>query len=134
MTRTVRLLLVEDSLGDVELVRLGLARAKVEHALTVASDGVEALEVLAGNEADGDRPDLVLLDINLPRMNGHEVLQFIREHEQLRSMPVAILTTSTHDDDVLRAFEHQANAFLQKPLRPEAFLDLLSRLDVDRAD
>jgi len=107
------LLLVEDSPADVELMREGFRRAGVAHELRVARDGAEALEQL--NDDATARPDLVLLDLYLPRVSGLEVLEAIKTDPVLREIPVLVLTTSRSDEDAQRAYQLHANAFISKP-------------------
>ena len=114
----IEILLVEDSPGDVALVQQGLRNGKVLNNLTVVPDGVEAMKYLSAtlDGSGNSRPQLVLLDINLPRKNGHEVLKEIRDNPGLAALPVIVLTTSDHDGDILKAYQHHANAYIQKPL------------------
>jgi CheY-like chemotaxis protein len=108
-----RLLLVEDSTADAILIREALRRVDVEHDIEIATDGVEALARL---RSGGPRPDLVLLDLNLPRMDGRAVLAEIKSDEDLRTIPVIVLTTSGAPSDVAFAYAHHANSFVRKPL------------------
>lgn len=114
--RVPRILLVEDNPGDVVLVRRSLLDLGAPHELEVADDGVEALGRLRrdGRHVDAQPVDLVLLDINLPRMDGHEVLAAMKADTDLRRIPVVVLTSSSADADVLRAYDHHANAYLTK--------------------
>jgi CheY-like chemotaxis protein len=125
------ILLVEDDPGDVMLIREALAEQKVGNALTVVSDGVEAIEYLRGEGAyrNRERPDLVILDLNLPRKNGVEVLGEIKEDPQLATIPVVVLTTSDSEADVKRAYQRHANAFITKPLDFERFKDIVHQID-----
>lgn len=111
-----RILLVEDNPGDVLLIRKGLERAGFANPLDVANDGEEALARLRQRPPfeDAALPDLVLLDINLPKLDGHEVLRRIKEDERLRRLPVIMLTSSEADTDVVRAYDEHANAYLTK--------------------
>ncbi|MFT5285703.1 MAG: CheY-like chemotaxis protein [Planctomycetota bacterium] len=129
--KPIEILLVEDSLGDVELIREGLIRSKLMSNVHVASDGVEAIAYLSGDGDHRDRPlpDLVLLDINLPKKNGHEVLAEMRNDDSLRDIPVVVLTTSDHDSDVLRAYQHHANAYIQKPLSAVEFIQVVQKIE-----
>ena len=126
-TEPIEILLVEDSPGDVELIQHGLRRSKLCSKLHVVSDGEEAMKHLESRSVgpDNKRPDLVLLDIHLPRMNGHEVLRKIRENQRLHTIPVVILTTSDHEDDVMNAYNERANAYIQKPNDAAAFIDTI---------
>ena len=119
----IEILLVEDNPGDVELTREGLALGKINNNLWVAEDGDEALEFLfqRGAHAESPRPDLVILDLNLPRRSGHEVLREMKEHAALRRIPVVILTSSAAEEDVLRAYDLHANCYVTKPVDFEQF-------------
>lgn len=127
----LEILLVEDDPGDVLMTREALEESDVDHALTVASDGVVALDMLlrrAGHEGDG-RPDLVLLDLNLPRVNGFEVLDAIKTDAELRRIPVVVLTTSRDEDHILDCYDRHANAFVNKPVDFDEFLAVVRRID-----
>jgi CheY-like chemotaxis protein len=110
----VRLLLIEDNPGDVGLIREALAPAGSELELAVARDGLEALALLERCEAAA-RPDLILLDLNLPRMDGRELLARLKAHPELRRIPVVVLTSSSAPQDVRRAYDLHANCYLVKP-------------------
>jgi CheY-like chemotaxis protein len=127
----VDVLLVEDSPGDVRLTREAFREANGSVRLHVASDGVEAMAFLRreGVHADAPRPDFILLDLNLPRMDGREVLANIKADEDLRTIPTVILTTSEADADVLRSYELHANAYLRKPVTLEAFEALVKSIN-----
>ena len=130
MTRTaelMRILLVEDSLADIELTLEALSGAKVANEVTVMRDGASALEHLRG--APDEPPDLVILDLNLPRMTGHEVLAALRADEELRRIPVAVLTTSAAEADVARTYDLGANCFLTKPVDVDQFVHVVRSID-----
>ena len=129
--RTVSVLLVEDSPGDVRLTREAFREANVAVELHVASDGVEAMAFLRqeGAHADAPRPDFILLDLNLPRMDGREVLAHIKEDASLKAIPTVILTTSEAEVDILRSYQLQANAYLSKPVQLEAFESLVKSIN-----
>ncbi len=118
LPRPIEILLVEDSPADVLITREAFEDAKLLNALHVVEDGVQALEFLRrqGSYADAPRPDLILLDLNLPRKNGREVLAEIKADPQLKSIPVVILTTSSLDEDVLNAYDLHANCYVIKPV------------------
>jgi two-component system, chemotaxis family, response regulator Rcp1 len=120
-------LLVEDSPGDVRLTREAFREANLSVRLHVTNDGVEAMAFLRreGAARDAPRPDLVLLDLNLPRMDGREVLAQIKTDDELRAIPTIILTTSDAEADIVQSYELQANAFLSKPVRLEDFEGLI---------
>jgi CheY-like chemotaxis protein len=129
--RVVDVLLVEDDPGDVLMTQEAFADHKVHNRLHVVSDGVEAMAFLRkeGSYADATTPDLILLDLNLPKMDGREVLAAIKEDETLRSIPVVILTTSEAEEDVLRSYSLHANAYVTKPVDFERFIDVVRRID-----
>ncbi|WP_435125611.1 response regulator [Halobaculum sp. D14] len=124
-------LLVEDNPGDVRLVEEAFDGGDVDATLHVVGDGVDALDFLhrRGDHADAPRPDLVILDLNLPRKNGDEVLREVREHPEIDYVPVTILTSSTADEDVLSSYEHSANAYLTKPADPDEFIENVRSLE-----
>ncbi len=128
---TINVLLVEDSPRDVRLTREAFRDTNTNVNLSVAIDGLEALGHLRreGAHHDAARPDLILLDLNLPKMNGHEVLAIIKEDEVLRTIPIAILTTSDADIDIAKSYELGANCYLIKPVELDAFQDLVSSIN-----
>jgi len=130
-TEIVNVLLVEDSPGDVRLTRETFREANGSVLLHVASDGVEAMAFLRRENEyrDSPRPDFILLDLNLPRMDGREVLAHIKADASLRMIPTVILTTSDADADVLRSYELNANAYLRKPVTLEAFENLVKSIN-----
>jgi CheY-like chemotaxis protein len=115
--RTVEILLVDDNIGDVVLTKEALKGAEFPNRVSVVRDGCEALEFLrrTGKFANASRPDLILLDINMPRKNGCEVLEEVRSDEDLRLIPIVILTSSEAEDDIRRSYELGANCFVIKP-------------------
>lgn len=127
----VHVLLVEDNPGDVRLTMEAFRDANVSIRLHVASDGVEAMAFLrrTGQHVDAPRPDLVLLDLNLPKMDGREVLGQIKADEELRSIPTVILTTSDAETDIRASYALQANCFLSKPVQLEAFETLVKSIN-----
>jgi CheY-like chemotaxis protein len=129
--RVVDVLLVEDDPGDVLMTQEAFADHKVHNRLHVVSDGVEAMAFLRkeGSHAEAPTPDLILLDLNLPKMDGREVLAAIKADEKLRSIPVVILTTSEAEEDVLRSYSLHANAYVTKPVDFERFIDVVRRID-----
>ncbi len=126
-----RILLVEDSPSDVELTQEALAQAKIANELFVVRDGEEAMEFLEqrGAHSDAPRPDLILLDLNLPRKDGREVLKEIKENATLCAIPVVILTTSASDEDILRSYELRANSYIRKPVDLEQFTHIVQSID-----
>ena len=129
--KPIEILLVEDNPGDVRLTVEALKEGKVANRLTVANDGVEALEVLRreGKHAGATRPDLVLLDLNLPRMDGREVLRAIKSDEHLRRIPVVVLTTSKADEDILKSYDLYANCYITKPVDLDRFIEVVKSID-----
>jgi CheY-like chemotaxis protein len=127
----IDVLLVEDSPGDVRLTREAFRETNGAVTLHVASDGVEAMAFLRreGANAGAPRPDFILLDLNLPRMDGREVLVHIKEDPDLMTIPTIILTTSEADADILRSYELNANAYLKKPVTLEAFEALVRSIN-----
>ena len=123
----VEVLLVEDSPGDVRLTREAFREANKSIHLHVAADGVEALAFLKneGELATFPRPDLILLDLNLPRMDGREVLAYIKADEVLKTIPTIILTTSDAEPDIAKSYQLQANCYLSKPGQLDAFENLM---------
>ena len=126
----LEVLLVEDSPGDVRLTREAFREADMDIRLHVADDGVEAMAFLAqeGKHADAPRPDLILLDLNLPRMDGREVLALIKADERLRTIPTVILTTSESEVDIVKSYQLQANCYLSKPVQLDAFEALVTSI------
>jgi CheY-like chemotaxis protein len=127
----ISVLLVEDDPGDVLLIREAFADHKVGNVLSVVSDGVEALQFIRGEGeyAGSERPDLVLLDLNLPRKSGAEVLAEIKQDPQLATIPVIVLTTSQAEEDVLSSYKLHANAYVTKPVDFERFRDIVHQID-----
>lgn len=127
----IHVLLVEDDPGDVLITREAFAENKVRNNLSVVNDGVKALQFLRreAEYADAPRPDLILLDLNLPRMDGHEVLAHIKSDADLQRIPVVVLTTSDAEEDVLRSYDLHANAYVTKPVDFERFLGVVRQID-----
>jgi chemotaxis family two-component system response regulator Rcp1 len=130
-TQPVTILLAEDSPGDVRLTREALKESRMLSALHVVPDGVEALAFLRreGEYADAPRPDLILLDLNMPRKDGREVLAEIKGDEDLARIPVVILTTSEAEQDILRSYDLGANCYVTKPVDLDRFLDVVARIE-----
>ena len=127
----VEILLVEDDPGDVLMTKEALADAKMANTLHVVPNGEEALQFLfqEGEYADAPRPGLILLDLNLPRVDGREVLARIKAEEALRRIPVVVLTTSEAEEDILRSYDLYANAYVTKPVDFEAFVKVVRQVD-----
>ncbi|NKY11927.1 response regulator [Cellulomonas hominis] len=129
--KVIDVLLVEDDPGDVLMTREAFEDNKVANRLAVVSDGVSALAYLRkeGEHADARTPDLVLLDLNLPRMDGREVLEAMKSDDALRSIPVVVLTTSEAEEDVVRSYSLHANAYVTKPVDFERFIEVVRQID-----
>ncbi len=125
--KQIDILLVEDDEGDVLLTKKALANGMIFNSLNVAKDGVEALAFLRqeGEYDNAPRPDLILLDLNMPRMDGRETLAQIKQDENLRSIPVVVLTTSDSDQDVLKSYDLQASCYITKPVDLEQFTSVV---------
>jgi CheY-like chemotaxis protein len=128
--RQMTVLLVEDNPRDVRLIQRAFDKAKVTQDLHVVRDGEEALAYLSQKNARAEpnpalRPDLILLDLNLPRLNGHEVLRHCKQDDRFKQIPIVILTTSGHDEDIRRAYEAGANAYLLKPVEFARFTEMM---------
>ena len=130
-TRLIEILMVEDNPGDVRLTREAMKEGKIGNRLSVVGDGVEALEYLRrqGRFADAPRPDLILLDLNLPRKDGRAVLAEIKSDPALRTIPVVVLTTSNADEDVVRAYNLHANCYITKPVDFNQFMKVVQQID-----
>jgi len=128
----VEILLVEDNPGDVRLTKEALKEGKVYSNLHWAKDGVEALQFLRhqGRFADVPRPDIILLDLNLPKKDGREVLSEIKNDDDLKRIPVVILTTSKAEEDVLRSYQLHANCYVTKPVDLEKFIVVVQSIDM----
>ena len=129
--REIQVLLVEDDPGDVLMTREAFEDYKVHNQLHVVNDGEQAMAFLRqeGEYAGLPRPDLVLLDLNLPRMDGRQVLEAIKSDPDLSSIPVVVLTTSEAEDDVLRSYSLHANAYVTKPVDFERFINVVRQID-----
>jgi CheY-like chemotaxis protein len=125
MTRPVHILLVEDNPGDVRLTMEALKESRFPTTLHVVNDGVEALHYLRSNAA----PDLILLDLNLPRRSGREVLTEIKADPELRRIPVMVLSTSRSEVDVQFSYDHHANCYIQKPMELDRFFDTVRSIE-----
>jgi len=127
----VEILLVEDNPGDVRLTREALREGKVYSNLHWAKDGVEALEFLRreGCHAAAPRPDIILLDLNLPKKDGREVLAVVKGDDQLKQIPVVVLTTSKAEEDVLRSYALHANCYITKPVDLDKFIFVVKSID-----
>jgi CheY-like chemotaxis protein len=126
----VDILLVEDNAGDVRLMKRMLATSGIQHRLSIAQDGVEALSFLrrSARTADAPRPQLILLDLNLPRVDGREVLSAIKADEELRRIPVIVLTSSHAPQDVRSCYDSHANGYVCKPLNLEGMQTMIDHI------
>ncbi|MGV8058509.1 MAG: response regulator [Smithellaceae bacterium] len=129
--KLIEILLVEDNPGDVRLTLEAFDEGRVRNHIHVVNDGVEAMALLRkeGSYAKAVRPDLILLDLNLPRKDGREVLKEIKEDENLKSIPVIILTTSKAEEDIINTYRLHANCYLTKPVQLDAFLKLIQLIE-----
>ena len=129
--RPVEVLLVEDNSGDIRLTQEAFKEGRLIVNLTVATDGVQALDLLnrRGSYAAAARPDLILLDLNLPKKNGREVLSEIKAHEELRRIPVIVMSTSKAEQDILRAYNLNANCYITKPVELDDFLNVVRSIE-----
>jgi chemotaxis family two-component system response regulator Rcp1 len=123
----VDILLVEDNPGDVRLTQEAFAEARINNDLHVVNDGEAALEFIEqrADYADAPRPDLVLLDLNLPKVDGLEVLEQVKNDETLRTIPIVVLTSSEAEEDIVQSYEQHTNAYLTKPIDPGEFVDVI---------
>jgi two-component system, chemotaxis family, response regulator Rcp1 len=129
--KPIEILLVEDSLADIELTKLGFREGKISNNLNITRDGDEAMMFLRreARYADAPRPDLILLDLNLPGKDGREVLKEIKSDEELKKIPVVILTTSQADTDIMRAYGLYANAYMTKPVGFDGFVAVIKGIN-----
>jgi CheY-like chemotaxis protein len=127
----IEVLLVEDDEGDVVMTREALDEGKVLNRLHVVGDGVEAIEFLRreGQYAEAPRPDLILLDLNLPRRDGRQVLAEVKGDADLRRIPIVVLTTSEAEEDILRSYDLHANAYVTKPVDFDRFVAVIQQID-----
>lgn len=128
----IQILLVEDNEGDILLTLEAFKELKVKSKVDVVKDGAEAIEFLKrqGQYADSPAPHLILLDINMPRLNGIEVLDFIKNDEKLKKIPVVMLTTSSSESDITACYEKSANCFITKPLDFDSFVDVVQSIEL----
>jgi CheY-like chemotaxis protein len=129
--RPIEVLLVEDDPGDTLMIKEAFQENKVRNRLSCVTDGVEALAYLRGEGeyAAARRPDLILLDLNLPRKDGREVLAEIKVDEKLRAIPVVVLTTSEAEEDIIRSYDLHANAYVTKPVDFDRFISVVRQID-----
>lgn len=129
--KPIHILLVEDNEGDIMLTTEAFEEAKIANRLDVVRDGQSAIEFLDkfGPFEGSETPDLILLDINLPKKNGHEILRHIKNSDKLKTIPVIMLTTSSSERDIRSSYENYANCFITKPVEVEDFMDAISKIE-----
>ncbi len=129
--RPVEILLVEDNEGDIGLVEEVFEEGRINYNLNITEDGEEAMEFLRkeGEFANSPRPDLILLDLNLPKKDGREVLEEIKEDENLRRIPVVVLTTSKAEKDILKSYDMHANSYITKPVDFDQFIKVIKSIE-----
>jgi CheY-like chemotaxis protein len=128
---TIHILVVEDNEGDIRLIKEGFREAKIDNELSIVKNGEEAVQFLQRREKYKDvrMPDLILLDLNLPKKDGRELLREIKTDEHFKHIPVIILTTSNNEQDILKSYKLHANCYIQKPLNLDQFIDVVSTID-----
>lgn len=131
ISKPIEILLVEDSRGDIGLIEEVFEEAKIRNNLYVAEDGEEAIQFLnkKGQYADVPRPDIILLDLNLPKKDGREVLDEVKRDETLRNIPIVVLTTSKAEEDILKSYNLHANAYITKPVDFEQFIKVIKSIE-----
>jgi CheY-like chemotaxis protein len=127
----IHILLVEDNEGDIVLTTEALEEGKVANSLSVVKDGWEAIQYLEKNDGyeDAEEPNLVLLDINLPKVNGHEVLKHIKTSDSLKHIPVIMLTTSSDQNDINKSYQNHSNCYITKPVEVNKFIEVISTIE-----
>jgi len=127
--KSIHILLVEDNEGDILLTIEALEDSKITNKISVIRDGKEAINFFENISDKDDIPDLVLLDINLPKKSGHEVLRYIKKSEQYNQVPVIMLTTSSSERDILSAYKHYANCYITKPIDVSEFMNAITKIE-----
>ncbi|QBZ96585.1 response regulator [Flavobacterium sangjuense] len=129
--KAIHILLVEDNEGDILLTTEALEEGKIINKVSVVKDGKQAIDFLNKKEPfeNADLPNLILLDINLPKKNGHEVLQYIKDSKHLRYIPIIMLTTSSSENDIIKAYNHYANCFITKPVDVNEFMLAVAKIE-----
>jgi chemotaxis family two-component system response regulator Rcp1 len=125
----IHILLVDDNEGDILLTREALDDARIVNKISIAYDGLEAIRFLKKQPAGANTPDLILLDINLPKMNGTEVLAFIKNDPDLKRIPVIMLTTSSAEKDILASYDNHANCYITKPVDLDMFINVVRTIE-----
>src|SRR3569833_2271698 len=126
--KSIHILLIEDNEGDILLTQERLADSKITNNVSVLKDGKAAIDFFEKVTHKADIPDLVLLDINLPKRSGHEVLQYIKKNERHNQIPVIMLTTSSSERDILSAYKHYANCYITKPIDVVEFMQAITKI------
>lgn len=130
-SKEIHILLVEDNEGDIVLTKEAFDEGKINNSVSVVRDGWEAIQYLEKKEGYEDvrEPDLILLDINLPKINGHKVLKHIKKHNQLKHIPVIMLTTSSDEVDIIKSYKNHSNCYITKPVDINSFIDVISTIE-----
>lgn len=126
-TKPIEILLAEDNPGDIQLTKMALTEAKVLNRLNVVRNGKEALDYVFNS--NNPKPDIILLDLNLPLIDGREVLKKIKEDEKLKRIPVVILTSSKAEEDIIKSYDLHANCYITKPIDLEQFLNVIKSIE-----
>ena len=131
MIKPIQILLVEDNPADIDLTREGFEVGKLKNNLHVVTDGIEAMRFVRkeGEHASAPRPDLILLDLNLPKKDGREVLAEIKQDPGLQTIPVVVLTSSDAEEDVLKSYQLHANSYIRKPVNLDSFMKIVSTVE-----
>lgn len=129
--KSIHILLVEDNEGDILLTTEALQEGRLLNRISVVRDGEEAIDFFnrKGKHSLADQPDLVLLDVNLPKRNGHEVLQYIKKREDIKHIPVIMLTTSCSERDISLSYKNHANCYITKPVELDSFLNVVTQIE-----
>jgi len=129
--KPIHILLVEDNEGDILLTREAFEDAKIMVKLSVVKDGIEAIDFVSnqGKHVHTDMPDLLLLDVNLPKKNGHEVLQYVKENDAIKHIPVIMLTTSSSEKDINKSYDNYVNCYITKPVEVDDFMKVVSTIE-----
>jgi two-component system, chemotaxis family, response regulator Rcp1 len=130
-TRSIQILLIEDNLGDIRLTQEAFKESQLPIVLSVVTDGVAGMNFLRRNPPyeEAPTPDLILLDLNLPKKDGRELLKDVKTDDNLRSIPIVILTTSTAEQDILRSYSLHVNSYINKPVDFDKFFDIIQKIE-----
>jgi two-component system, chemotaxis family, response regulator Rcp1 len=131
LANPIEILLIEDNLGDIRLIEEVFKDAKIDNKIHVAQDGEKAMKILRreNGHTKSKRPDIILLDLNLPKMDGREILREIKEDIRLKCIPVIILTTSTAEEDLIETYKHNANCYITKPFDFDHFIKVINSIE-----